>query len=218
MLGGDLFIEPEDTDALLRIRNVANQTVFAVDTSSGNVGIGNASPAHELDVTGDINATGSYLQDDVRIMPYMGVTFSTPAETSIAASGTYYKAAGTTTITNRSTDTFDDNSVSNRLRYTGTATRHMHIVAQCSVEIASGSNQDIGVVIYHYDDSGASGAIVAHSESRTTIAGTDIIQIVTHGDVMMSQNDYLEIHVANHTATNNCTLQFGYLFAMGMPN
>jgi|GEM_PF-3984996 hypothetical protein len=61
MLGGDLFIEPEDTDALLRIRNVANQTVFAVDTSSGNVGIGTASPAAALDVSGDIALDGEIL-------------------------------------------------------------------------------------------------------------------------------------------------------------
>lgn len=148
--------------------------------------------------------------------PMMGIYFSTPAQTTISGAGTYVKAAGTTTVTNASGYMSAD-SVNNRIKYTRAGmARHFHIVAQASVEIASGTNQDIGVQVYHYDDSAVSGSLLAHSEARSTIPNTNITQITTHADVQMDENDYLELWVANNTSTINCTVQFGYLFVTGL--
>ncbi len=169
----------------------------------------------------DGQAAASISEQDMRDFivsvapPFMGLSITTPVQTSISSSGVYVKAAGTTTVTNKSAD-MDDNSVSNRIRYTGVSPRHFHLVSQASISLASGTNQDIGLQIWHWDDSAGSGTLLAHSEARTTFGATDVIQITTHGDMMMDTNDYIEMHVANNTGTVNFTLDFGYLFAVGM--
>ena len=169
----------------------------------------------------DGQAAGSISAADIRDLiesvrnPYMGVYITTPAESVIAVQGTPVKMAGTTTITNQSSN-MDDNAVSNRIRYTGTVMRHFHIVAQATMTLASGVNQNIGIQVYHYDDSAGSGSVVAHSEARATIAGNAEFQITSHADVMLATNDYLEIWVANESSTNNVQAEEAYLFAMGM--
>ncbi len=146
--------------------------------------------------------------------PFGGLYFSTAAVTTISVAGTYVKAAGTTTATNLSSDiTMPAN---NRLQYNGVAQKHFHIVAQASVDLASGTNQDIGLQVWRYDNSAASGALLAHSEARTTVAGTDVIQITTHADAVLDTSDYIELHIANNTGTPNITVEFGYLFLVGM--
>lgn len=147
--------------------------------------------------------------------PYMGIYFSTPALTTITTATEYVKAAGTTSTSNISS-TMSTDSVDNRIKYTGTVMTHFHIVAQASVTLSSGTNQDIGIQVWKYDSSGAAGTLLAHSEARTTIAGTDVVQITTHADVMLDENDYIEMHIANHTNTNDVTVDFGYMFAVGM--
>lgn len=146
---------------------------------------------------------------------YAGLYFTTPATTTITTAGTYVKAAGTTTLTNSSA-TMNNGATNNRLVYTGVATRHFHIVLQASVTLVSGNNQDIGIQMYHYDDSAASGTLLAHSEARTTVPGTEIVQITSHADVMMDNGDYLEMYVGNNTATNNLQVDFGYMFCVSM--
>ena len=145
--------------------------------------------------------------------PMGGIYFSTPALTSIVSSTVYYKAAGTTNGTNLMGM---DMPANNRLRYTGATAKHFHVVAQSSVTLASGTNQNIGIQVYHFDDSAATGNLLSHSEARTTISGTAIQQITTHADVYLSTNDYLEVHVANNTSTNNIQVELGYLFGVGM--
>jgi len=169
----------------------------------------------------DGQADGSITEQDMRdlivslVNPYMGFYISTSAVTTISASGTYYKAAGTTTETNSSSDMDDNGGTNNRIRYTGLTTRHFHIVAQASVTLATGTNQDVGIQVWKYDDSAGSGSLLAHSEARNYVPHSEAVQITTHADTMLDTNDYIEIHVANHTDTNNVELNYGYMFAMG---
>lgn len=146
--------------------------------------------------------------------PYGGLYFSTPAATTISASGTYYKAAGTTTTTNLRL--FDDaGGTSNRLRYTGTIPMHFTVKAQASLTFAAGTNQVAGIQIWHYDDSAASGALVAASEAQSLIAGTTVENIATFCDLTLDTNDYLEVHISNETGTNNMQVELGMLYAEG---
>ena len=140
--------------------------------------------------------------------PFMGCYVSTAAETSISV-------AGTTTISNKSDD-MDANSANNRIRYTGASPRHFHVVCQASITIAQGNNKKTGLQLWHYDDSAGSGSLTPESHAQTTITTTAIEQITSHADVMMDTNDYLEIHLANHTDTVNLTADFAYLFCVGM--
>jgi len=146
---------------------------------------------------------------------YAGLDFTTPAETAISVATTYEKAAGTTTITNSSAN-MTNGGVNNRLVYNGAASRHFHIVLQASVTLASGTNQNISVALYKWDNSAGTGAILSHSEAFTTISGTAVEQITSHADTMLDTGDYIELHVTNNTSTNNVTVDHGYLFGVSM--
>lgn len=146
---------------------------------------------------------------------YAGLDFTTPAATTISGAGSYVKAAGTTTITNNSSN-MGDGGVSNRLVYTGAAARHFHIVLQASVTLAAGTNQNVSVALWKYDDSAGSGSILAHSEAFTTISGTAVEQITSHADTVLDTNDYIELHVTNNSSTNNIQVDHGYLFGVSM--
>ena len=144
-----------------------------------------------------------------------GLYWTTPAETSVTVAGTYVKAAGTTTVSTISANMSLD-AVNNRLKYTGVSPRHFHIVLQVSATLASGSNQDIGIQVWRYDASAATGALVAHSEASTTIGGTAVEQITSHSDVTLDTNDYIELHITNKGGTPNPQVELGYVFAVSM--
>lgn len=146
---------------------------------------------------------------------FAGLYFTVPAVTTINEASTYVKAAGTTELTS-SSSTMDAGGTVNRLRYTGVATRHFHVVLQASVTLASGNNQDIGIQLWKFDDSAGSGELLAHSEATTTIPGQNIIQITSHADTMLDTNDYLELYVGNNSAANNIQVQLGYVFCVSM--
>jgi hypothetical protein len=146
--------------------------------------------------------------------PYGGLYFSTPAATTVSASGTYYKAAGTTTTTNlRLVD--DAGGTNNRLRYTGTIPLHFTVSAQVSLSFAAGTNQVAGLEIWHYDESGSAGALVASSQAKTFAAGTEINSLSAVCDLTLDTNDYIEIHIANHTGTENMQVDLGSLYIEG---
>ena len=146
---------------------------------------------------------------------YAGLEFTTDAETSIAVAGTYVKAAGTTVITNSSSN-MTNGATNNRLVYTGAQPRHFHIVLQASIVLASGANQRVSMALWKFDSSEGTGSILSHSEAFNTLSGTAVEQITSHADTMLATNDYIEIHVTNNTNTNNMTVEYGYLFGVSM--
>ena len=163
------------------------------------------------------NTVGAISPQDLRdllasvVQPYGSLHFTTPAPTTPA--GAALKALGTTTSVNLSGF---DMPVSNRLRYTGSVTRHAHIA--CSVSFTMGGNNKVaGLYIYHFDASADSGAVLDHSHiERFVGTGADIGSTALHADVMMDINDYLEIWVENHTDNAAITIEKGYLFVLGM--
>lgn len=147
--------------------------------------------------------------------PHGEVYVSTPAETTIAASGTYVKGAGT--FTTGGVYLMDDaGGANNRLRYTGPVARRFHVAFEASLTFASGTNQVAGIQLYKYDASASSGALLVGSQARSIVASTDIAHIISTENVELDTNDYLEIWIANHTNTNNMTMQYGNITAFGM--
>jgi len=146
-------------------------------------------------------------------MSYGSIYVSSSAETTISGADTWTKAAGTTTAVslNRFTMPAD-----NRLYYTGVADCHIHGVVSFTSSIASGTNKVLGYGAYHYDDSGASGSVLAHSEMRRNHGNTDIGTGAIHFDVTMETDDYVEFYMKNVTDTVNCTADYMYMFVMGM--
>lgn len=125
--------------------------------------------------------------------------------TTISASGTYYKVAGTTALSGDEY-LFDSGSASNRLRYTGAPEKNVMFYAHLSVQSAS-NNQDVSFKAYLYDDSAATGAVLNDTLVTQFIASTSDTEAVTLiGHANMATNDYIEVHIANETGTANLTV------------
>lgn len=168
----------------------------------------------------DGQAAGAITEQDMRDFitsvknPFGSLYFSTPAETVISVAGTYVKAAGTTTLIDSLR--IDANSTNNRLRATETVSRKYLVQAKVTLSMASGTNQNVGIQLYKYDNSATSGALIAGTEQRLIVPGTDFVQISTQGLISLDTNDYVEIWVANHTNTNNLEVDYGHLQMIGI--
>ena len=146
--------------------------------------------------------------------PFGGIFTLAPAETTIVTPGAYVKAVGTTQANNlRSMDM----PVDNRLRFLGTVPYHLHLA--CSISMTSvGNNNLASFKLFSWDDSAGSGSLIDGSQVNRFIGtGADEGSTALHWDLVMSMNDYLELHVANLTDTDNITVSNFYLFGMGMP-
>lgn len=169
----------------------------------------------------DGQANGSITAQDMRdlivtLFPaYMGIYVSSSSLTTISGIDTYTKVLGTTTVTNKTDDMDDDGGTSNRIRYTGSVPRHFIVKAQVSIQIAAGNNLDIALQFWKWDDSAGSGSYVAGSEIENTIENSDIIGTICACDVELDTNDYLELHVANKTDTNDLTISIAFIYAEG---
>lgn len=159
------------------------------------------------------NATGDISPQDLRDFlvsvpnPYGAISRNVAAATTIVTPGTYYKAAGTTTIGNASNF---DMPVDGRLRYTGTTQRHFHIAITVALTTANVNNV-VGLKI------AKNGTVIDNTVTKRFVStGADIGSTALHGDVSMVQNDYLELFVTNETDTDTVTIEELYLFAMGM--
>lgn len=161
----------------------------------------------------DGQAAGSITAQDVRdlivsMRPGFGESAmqANATATTISVAGTYYKIAGTTGLSGDEYLFDDDSSTTNRLRYTGAPDRLVMLSCAISFQVGS-NNQNIAFKAYHYDASGASGAVIDDSLVTQFLSSTGNTASVTlHCHAMMSTNDYLEIHVTNETSTASVTV------------
>ncbi len=161
----------------------------------------------------DSQPAGSITPQDMRDLivslspPYGAYYFTATAATTIAVAGTFVKALGTTVLTNAREFTMPSN---NRLTYTGVPDRHMHLVLSASF-ISAGTNDNLSIALAR------NGAVITHTEmTRFVSTGSDQGSTASHGDVVLSTNDYIELFVTNEDAAVDVTVQQAYVFAMGM--
>lgn len=163
----------------------------------------------------DGQAAGSITPADMRdfidstIMPFGSLSMTTPAATTIAVAGTYYKALGTTTISSTVEDVADG-SVNNRLVYTGTPDRHFNIEASVAMTTQSNS-QIVGMKI------AKNGTPIDDTIVRRKVGtGSDLGAAGVQGDVQMSTDDYLELFITNESGTTTVTIETLNLFIAGI--
>ena len=161
----------------------------------------------------DGQAVASITPQDIRDLivsltpPYGGLYFSSPVATTVITPGTYLKASGTTTSTNLRNFTMP---VSNRLTYTGAVSRHFHLVSSVSMT-TSGTNNNISIGL------AKNGTVLDHTKVTTFVStGSDRGAFSTHGDVVLTTNDYIELWLTDEDSAEDVTLFDAYLFAMGM--
>jgi hypothetical protein len=154
----------------------------------------------------DGQAEGAITPADMRdfiesmVMPYGSLSMTTPAATTIAVAGTYYKANGTTTIST-SVEEIANGSVNNRLVYTGTPDRHFNINASISMTTASNS-QIVGMKL------AKNGVVLDETQVRRKVGtGSDLGAAGVMGCVTLSTDDFIELFVTNETSTTTVTIE-----------
>lgn len=139
---------------------------------------------------------------------YGGLTFSSPAATTISVAGTYYKAAGTTASVGASSDVTV--ATSNRITYTAAPTLYVIAFATASFTCASGS-QVLGLSI------AKSGSDITTAHIGAKIGtGTDEIAMSTFALMELAQNAYVEMFLTNETSTGAVTVAHGKLLLLSI--
>lgn len=132
---------------------------------------------------------------------------SSVTATTITTAGTFVKVAGTTTAGTLSNFTHPD---TNRLTYTGTATRKFLITTALSFH-GTGTN-DYKFALYKNTSSALSASIIS-----STGAGTgDLAHISCQTIVELATNDFIEVFVTNADATNSATIDFMNVVAVAI--
>ncbi len=143
-----------------------------------------------------INNTGTGISNS-RAIAFYSMSGNATA-TTIGATNTYVKVAGTTTFDSISERFTNDGGTSNRAKYIGSRNRTFSLSAVAS--LTSGNGNALRMAIFK------NGVLVGNSEARGSISGTgDPLNIVTSTIVSVVTNDYLEVFVRNDTATTNIT-------------
>lgn len=122
---------------------------------------------------------------------------SNATATVISAINTPVKVAGTT-VNSSVTQRFD-NSVSNKIVYTGAVSRLFAVVANFSA--TSGNNDTCGFFLYK------NGVLIPATSNYSTMQGNGRAEnIIVQCLVELQQNDYIELYCQNNTATFNITV------------
>ena len=155
----------------------------------------------------DDNFNELYAKDANFIPVYAscGMTANATA-TTIAVTGTYYPISGTVTAGNVSSGI--TTNAAGKITYTGTDTRHFHIVS--NFDMTTASNSQITSFRWYKN-----GVAISRPVERKVGTGSDIGAASLHADAMLSTNDYLELKVTNLTSASTITVKNLYLFVMG---
>ena len=97
---------------------------------------------------------------------------------------------------------------SNRLTYTGTESKHFHIVS--NYDFTTSNNVVVAVKWYK---NGSSIGFPVRSKVGT---GSDVASVSVHADAVLATNDYLELWFKNETNTAAVLFEDVYTFVMGM--
>lgn len=137
---------------------------------------------------------------------YVGAQWSISAEavTTISATDTPVKVAGTTTYTDQN---WFSSSGDNALVYDGSDQVSMVIHGEMSFTGTNGNQ--INVIIRRWDNSASSYEDLAQTGAFTMNAGGRAENIGLHAFCDMDQNDRIEIWVENKTSGNNVTAKAG---------
>jgi len=170
-------------------RSIADLLALLADNCNGEI-----TPQVMRDLVLSLNLAAGFMWVD------------TPAETPTAQAGTYYKAAGSTTLAYGQVFTHTDN----RLTYTGAEPIQAFVIATTGLSIASGSNDLVGIQIAKND------GLIAHSEVRRLInSSPDVGGVGCMATVELDTNDYIELWIANHTQAVNTIVQFMQMLIIG---
>ncbi len=178
------------------------------------------------------NTTGDISPQDLRDFmetfrhDHGEISLTTPVETSLASDNSWTKVAGTTAVTTGSLMRMDDDSgTNNRLRYTGTTTRILHIAVSISMfGPTSGQNYQFAIIknallstTVDPNDTIDDPASAASVIQRRITASAEVGATALHAFITVEPNDYIELFTRNIDTSANITVQTMNFVAIGMP-
>jgi hypothetical protein len=214
--GNTVFILPSTLTITRRVRIVYSSFVVISGETGMNVNVSATIPT-EMFILDSVNFSGggtylvgvTYTSNTALFVNCVGITNtsasgqltmqSNATATTVLSTNTFYKIAGTTTA---AAANIKFNHANNRLTYTGVIPRRFHISTVLS--FTSGNNN---VCEFGFYDS-VLGSVQTNSKVKTTANTAGRAENITLITVLdMVQNEYIEIHCANTTATNNITVE-----------
>jgi hypothetical protein len=147
----------------------------------------------------DITATDDYVTiTSIADQIYGQVTMQGNATaTTIATAGTAVKVAGTWVVQAESNFT---GNTTGRLTYSGSTTEVVSASVSITFSHAAGGTDDLAVYI------AKNGSVITASKLTRAVTGSAKGNVGTFFNVSMDTSDYLEVFVANDSATNNITV------------
>jgi len=134
---------------------------------------------------------------------------TTEVLTTITTGGVFETLLGTFTASNMSH--FDSPS-NGQLRHIGDNPREYRIIATITLE---GGANDVGSIRVRKWDNSASSFVNLNTQSRqinSLVGGRDVAFFTIIEDIILDQNDYVFLQVANETDTSNFTAELGSYF------
>jgi hypothetical protein len=190
-----------------------------IDGTTGTLSVARGGTGVTALASGFIKSNGTILTSSATPISIVdggtGVTQSAYGEcyissittTSIGTAGTFVKVGGTTTAGFLSNFTHTN---SNRLTYTGTATRKFLITAALSFHGTATNDYKFA---FHKNTS----SLLSPSIVSTTGAGTgDLAHVSIQTIVELATNDFIEVFVTNADATNSATIDFMNVTAVAL--
>ncbi len=142
------------------------------------------------------------IEADSQRQPHSGMHVDTETATTITDQTTFFIVTSSTTLAH--SHEFDMPQ-DGRLRYTGTNTRMVMIVASFSFS-AAGNSQEIHIGIMK------GGVLLAGSERDRTVATAGVIGMgATQAMITLDENEYIEFGVKNSTAAGADDVTFRHL-------
>ena len=194
LLGGDRLTSSANSATALHISGItslsAGSAKVIMFVGTGTYVTGTFTNAWEVE------ASGLNTQKDEVAGGNMYIT--TPTMTTFAAVNTPVKALGTTTSTNLYRMT---HPVNNRLQYGGSKTRSFIVTGSMSIT-QSNNNRYFSFYL------AKNGVIIPESRQDIKVVNsTDQVSLTITSRVTLAPGDYVEVWVANQTATTDVTVQ-----------
>jgi hypothetical protein len=140
------------------------------------------------------------------------ISITTEAATVISTPGTFVDLAGT--FTPSDLQHFDE-PAEGQLRHLGTSPVEFSLAGQFVLESGSNNEVDLKVVIYRAATTSFEDGRTVRRVISNLQGGRDVAYFVLYDNIMLKQNDYVKLQVANVAATNNITAELDSYFTVG---
>lgn len=140
------------------------------------------------------------------------LTLTTEVTTTITAAGTYVDLAGTFATADLQ---HFDSPANGQIRHLGASPREFTLSGQLILDSTANDEVDLKVVIFRAATSNFEDKKIQRRVINNLQGGRDVGYFALIDNIILNQNDYVKLQVANATATNNITAELDSFIIVG---